>query len=68
MGELPVERGGKVCGKVVDMFDADREAYEARADARDPPCLLAHCGVGHGGGMRDEAFDAAEGLGEGEAG
>ncbi|MNL60911.1 hypothetical protein D3C87_1847650 [compost metagenome] len=46
------------------MFQPDRQADQAVGDAGGDAGVRRHGGVGHGGGVGDQAFDAAQRLGQ----
>ena len=48
------------------MFKADGQAQQAIGDPGRAPRLGRHGGMGHQGRVGDQAFDAAQGLGQGE--
>ena len=52
--------------EVVDMLQPDGKPEQPVGNARLGAALRPHVHMGHGGGMGDEAFDAAEGFGERE--
>ena len=54
------ERLLQVGDQVLDVLDADRVAHQAVGDAGLQPVGAAHAGVGHRGGVLDEALDAAQ--------
>jgi hypothetical protein len=73
------ERSSSICGqtflqsgdRIFLRFETDGKPQQALADARHGKRLLAPVGMRHGGGMQDQAFDAArrfrkrrEGAGE----
>src|SRR5690349_12440062 len=60
------ERLIEVGDEVVDILDADGKANERVADAERAALLGRERGVRHDRGMLDEAFDAAQALGERE--
>ena len=54
----------EVGDEVVDVFEADREADEVVANSDAGAHIRRDAGVGHGGGMIDERFHAAERFGQ----
>src|SRR3954468_4134654 len=55
-----LQRLVKVFDDVVDIFNADRNADHSVSQADRFSSLIAKCRMGHGGGMRDQRFHAAE--------
>ena len=60
------KRSVKLIAQVIEIFHAYRKTYQAVTDAQPLAVGGRHRGVGHDGGVFDEAFHAAEGFGEGE--
>src|SRR5215470_1678879 len=50
---------------VLDVFDADRQAHQALADADAFLHFLGHGGMGHEGGKGNERFDSPEAFRQG---
>src|SRR6185369_4521800 len=61
----PVERVLEVGDEILDVLDADGDAYQSRRDAEAGAGLDGDGGVGHGLGMRDQRLDPAERFAEG---
>ena len=55
----------EVSNEVLGILNADREAQQAVVEARAREQLLRHLGMRLGDRVRQQAFDAAEALGEG---
>src|SRR5690348_2518639 len=62
-----LQRCGQISPEVFESFDPDRETDESVGEARLQACGRIHGSVSHGGRMRDETLDTAEGLREREA-
>src|SRR5262249_31117236 len=60
------QRSRQIGDEVVRTLDADREPYQAVADAERRAHLGGHRAVGHQRRMLDQALDPAEAFGQGE--
>ena len=60
------QRALQVGDQIVGILDADRQPHQPVVDAECRAHLRRHRGMGHDGGMLDQAFDAAQAFGQGE--
>src|SRR5450830_1281004 len=61
-----VERRAQVVAQVFDVFDADRQAYQAVSDAQLGPLFCRDACMRHQGRVFDQAFHAAQAFGQGK--